>query len=101
MWTLQAHSFLVIIDAHSKWIEAIPLPAATFQLTIKQLQAVFAQFGIPDTVVMDNGTCFVSSEFEQFLLENSISHQKSPPYHQASNSLAERAVQILKQGSRR
>ena len=26
--------FLVIIDAHSKWIEAIPLPAATSQLTI-------------------------------------------------------------------
>ena len=92
------HMFLVIIDAYSKWIEAIPLPAATTRLTIQQLRTIFARFGIPDTVVTDNGACFVSSEFEQFLLENGICHQKSPPYHPASNGLAERAVQILKQG---
>ena len=84
--------FLVVIDAHSKWIEAVLLPAATSRLTIQQLRTIFACFGIPDTVVTDNGTCFVSSEFEQFLLENGIRHQKSAPYHPASNGLAERAV---------
>jgi len=62
------HMFLVIIDIHTKWIEAALLPAATSQLTIQQLRTIFACFGIPDTVVTDNGTCFVSSEFEQFYL---------------------------------
>ena len=92
------YMFLVIIDAHTKWLEAIPLSGATSRLTIQQLQTIFAHFGLPDTVVTDNGTCFVSSEFEQFISENSIHHWKIAPYHPASNGLAERAVQILKQG---
>lgn len=89
--------FLVIINTHSKWIEAIPLPAATYQWTIQQLQTTFTHFSISDTIVTDNGTCFVSSEFEQFLSQNGIQHRRSAPYP-ASNGLAERGVQILKQG---
>jgi len=27
----------------------------------------FAQFGLPETLETDNGTCFVGSEFEAFL----------------------------------
>ena len=92
------HMFLVIINAHTKWIEATPLPGATSRLTIQYLRTIFARFGLPDTIITDNGTSFVSSEFEQFLMENGIHHQKSAPYHLASNGLAERAVQIVKHG---
>ena len=46
----------------------------------------------------DNGPSFVSAEFEQFLSCNGISHWKSAPYHPSSNGLAEKAVQIVKQG---
>ena len=67
-------------------------------MTIQQLRTIFAHFGLPDTVVTDNGTYFVSCEFEQFLSENGIYHWKMAPYHPASNGLAETAVQILKQG---
>ena len=91
------YMFLVMIDAHMKWLEAIPICGATSQLTIQQLQTIFTHFGLPDTVVTDNDTCFVSIEFEQFLSENGIHHWKTAPYHPASNSLAERAMQILKQ----
>ena len=92
------HMFLVLIDAHSKWIEVFPVSAATSKITIQHLRTVFAQFGIPDSIVTDNGTCFTSSEFETFLTNNGIVHKKSAPYHPATNGLAERAVQILKQG---
>ena len=92
------HMFLVLIDAHSKWIEAYPMSSATSSATIQQLRVPFAQFGIPNMVVTDNGTCFTSSEFEKFLEKNGISHIRTAPYHPASNGLAERAVQIVKQG---
>ena len=49
----------------------------------------------------DNGTQFVSEEFEQFLKNNEIRHILSAPYHPATNGLAERAVQIFKAGMRK
>ena len=48
---------LVLVDSHSKWIEALPVKSATSAATIKQLRTVFARFGIPKTIVTDNGTC--------------------------------------------
>ena len=92
--------FLVIVDSHSKWIEVYPVRAATSYATIQQLRITFTQFGIPETVVSDNGQCFVSAEFE-FLSCNGIKHLRSAPYHPASNGLAERAVQIFKRGMKK
>ena len=90
--------FLILIDAHSKWIEAFCTPNATSQAVIHELRGVFARFGIPEMVVTDNGSCFVSEEFEAYLVKNGIKHTTSAPYHPASNGLAERAVQIVKRG---
>ena len=93
--------FLVVIDAHSKWIEVFPMSSATSSATIQRLRVLFAQFGLPDTVITDNGSCFVSQEFEAYLTENGVHHLTSAPYHPASNGMAERAVQIVKNGLKR
>ena len=93
--------FLVLIDAHSKWIETFPTSSSTSSIVIQHLRSVFSQFGIPETIVTDNGTCFVSDEFEEFLKSNGIRHFTSAPHHPASNGLAERAVQTIKQGLRK
>lgn len=42
--------------------------------------------------------CFVSEEFETYLSKNGIKHITSAPYHPSTNSLAERAVQLVKKG---
>ena len=98
---LLGQMFLVIIDAHSKWIEVFPTTSATSSATITMLQSTFARFGLPETIVSDNGSCFVSDQFKSFLSQNGIKHITSAPYHQSSNGLAERAVQILKTGLRK
>lgn len=87
--------FLVLIDAHSKWIEA---STSTSSVVIDELRSAFAHFGLPEMIVTDNGACFKSEEFETFLERNGIKHVTSAPYHPSSNGLAERTVQILKQG---
>jgi len=89
---------LVLIDAHSKWIEAMVTPTSTSTVVIEELRDKFSQFGIPETIVTDNGTCFMSAEFELFLENNGVKHLTTAPYHPASNGLAERAVQIVKKG---
>ena len=87
---------LVIVDAHSKWIEAHAVGSATSRATIDKLQLVFATHGLPEVIVSDNGSSFTSEEFSAFVQSNGIKHLTSAPYHPASNGLAERAVQTLK-----
>lgn len=89
---------LVVIDAHSKWIEAFPMTTATACTTIQQLRKLFAQFGIPDTIVSDNGPQFSAMEFQEFCRLNGIRPTRVAPYHPSSNGLAERAVKIVKEG---
>jgi len=89
---------LVVIDARSKWIEAYPMATANAGTTIQQLRQLFAQFGIPQSIVSDNGPQFAAVEFENFCKLNGIHHIRVAPYHPSSNGLAERAVKIVKQG---
>ena len=93
---LRGHMFLVVVDAHSKWMEVRPVKSATSTATISQLRAIFATHGIPELLVSDNGSAFTSSEFEEFMRLNGIRHSTSAPYHPATNGLAERAVQTFK-----
>jgi len=93
--------FLVVVDAHSKWMEIEVVNTATTQATVEQLRAMFARFGLPKVIVTDNGTCFTSSEFTEFTRRNHIRHFKTAPYHPSSNGLAERAVQTFKQGMKK
>lgn len=90
--------YLVLVDSHSKWMEVHVMPSITASATIKCLRGIFAQFGLPERIVSDNGPTFTSGEFQQFLLKNGIQHTTPPPYHPASNGLAERAVRTFKTG---
>lgn len=92
------HTYLIIIDAHSKWIEAKIVPSTSSEATIKVLRTLFATHGIPETLISDNGSGFTSQEFQYFMNQNGIRHSRTSPYHPSSNGLAERAVQTIKQG---
>ena len=90
--------FLVLFDAHSKWMDAHLMHSITSAKTIEKLRIIFANHRIPRKVVTDNGPTFTSYEFQEFMQKNGIVHVKSAPYHPSSNGLAERAVQALKRG---
>ena len=90
------HNFLIIVDAHSKWLDVHIMSSTTSAATIDTLRRVFATHGLPKTIVSDNGTAFTSAEFAQFVKLNGIKHVRTAPFHPASNGLAERAVQTFK-----
>ena len=93
--------FLLIIDAHSKWVKIFKTSSSTSAATIQLLRNTFAIFGIPQTIVSDNGSCFTGSEFEEFFKLNSIAHLLTAPYLPQSNGLAERMVQAFKGGMKK
>ena len=98
---MEGKMFLLVVDAHSKWMEVHSANSATSTATIELLRKSFATLGIPEVVVSDNATAFTSSEFTEFLKNNGIRHVRTPPYHPASNGLVERCVQTFKEGFKR
>ena len=45
---------------NSKWIEVEDMKEATAGATIQRLRAMFARFGISESLVSDNGSCFIN-----------------------------------------
>nr|XP_037285539.1 uncharacterized protein LOC119178406 [Rhipicephalus microplus] len=88
----------VLVDAETKWIEAVPLKTATAATTVDTLRCIFVRFGIPRTVVSDNGPQFTSAETARFFRENGVRHVTTAPYYPQSNGLAERVVRTIKEG---
>ena len=93
---IEGKMVLIMVDAHSRWLEALVVNSATSQTTIEKLRSVFATHRLPEVLVSDNGSVFTSAEFDEFVRRNGIKHLTSAPYHPASNGLAERAVQTVK-----
>lgn len=94
------HTFLLIIDAHSKWPEVFVVNSTTSNATIKKLDQVFSSYGLPKVLVSDNAAVFTGFEFQQFMKANGIKHLTSAPFHAASNGQAERYVYSMKQALR-
>ena len=92
------HMYLILVDSHSKWIEAHVMSSIAASATVQCLCEIFAQFGLPERIVSDNGPTFTSQEFQKFLHKNGIQHTTPPPYHPASNGLAECTVKTFKAG---
>lgn len=88
--------FLIVIDSETKWLEAFRTAGPTTAATIQCLRQCFARFGLSRSLISDNGTCFTSAEFSQFLRANGIYHSRTAPGHPASNGAAENAVGTVK-----
>ena len=84
--------FLLVVDAHYRWIEVEIVNAVSTQNTIEHLHSMFARFGFLKVMVTDNDSCFTSNDFTEFARRNQIRHLRTAPYHLSSNGLAERTV---------
>lgn len=87
---------LVVVDSHSKWLEVLPMSSTTAGATIDAIRMLFARYGLPLEIVSDNGPQFRAEEFKEFLRCSMVKHTLCPPYHPASNGLAERHIQTFK-----
>ena len=99
--TKQGHKYILsVIDHYSKYAVAY----ATFQQNTKTvidcLKQYFSQFGIPERILTDQGRCFISQPFQDFLNLWGIMKATSTSYHPETQGLVERfngtIISILK-----
>ena len=88
--------FLIVADVFSKYILGRKLPNSTSAAVCIELSIIVTELGLPHKIKSDNGPCYNSKEFQQFLQCYSITHQTSSPNHPRSNGFVERMVDVAK-----
>ena len=88
--------FLVVGDYFTKFLIVRKIPNTSTHSVIKELGMIFAEFGHPFVLKSDNGLCYSSREFHNFLEFYKIHHIMSSPHYPQSNGFAEALVGISK-----
>nr|KYP51948.1 Pol polyprotein [Cajanus cajan] len=92
----QLKFLLVAIDYFTKWIEACPLAKITTENVQKfTWKNIICRFGIPHTLITDNGRQFIAQGFEDFLRELGIKHLPTSVEHPQTNGHAEAANKVI------
>lgn len=80
----------VVIDYYSRFVELEVTKSTTSEKLIQILRKIFSRHGLPHCLQTDNGSCFVSEQFEHYLEENGIMHRKTTPLWPSANGQIER-----------
>jgi len=77
LFELKQSPYFLFMDYYSRFIEVQNLTSTTSSSVIAHLKATFARFGIPVTLISDNGPQFDSLEVKQFA---QFQHITTSPY---------------------
>ena len=92
----KSQSYLLVVDYTSRFPIVRKLKSISVQHVAKHFKSIFSEYGWPDTLVSDNGLCYVSESFTNLVKEYAVDHITSSPHYPQSNGLAEKFVQIVK-----
>ncbi|GKE95339.1 reverse transcriptase domain-containing protein [Tanacetum coccineum] len=90
---------IVAIDYFTKWMEAKPLATITGKQVVNFIyDNIVCRFGIPATIITDNGTQFVNDPFKKWAEKLKIQLISTSVYHPQGNRAVERANKSLLRG---
>ena len=92
----ESQSYLPIVDYTSRFPIIRKLKSMSAQHVTKHFKSIFSECGWPDTLVGDNGPCYVDKTFTNLIKQYTVNHITSSPHYPQSNGLAEKFVQIVK-----
>ena len=87
---------LIVADVFSKYFLVRKLANSTSAAVCAELATIVTELGLPHIIRSDNGPCYNSKEFQQFLQWYNITPQTSSPHHPRSNGFVERMVRVAK-----
>jgi transposase InsO family protein len=89
---------LVAIDKFSKWIEVRPLNSIRSEQAVAFFTNIIHRFGVPNSIITDNGTQFTGRKFLDFCEDHHIRVDWVVVAHPMSNGQVERANGMILQG---
>ena len=92
---------LTLVDYATRYPEAVPLKNIETERVAEALLDMYSHQGIPEEVLRDLGTQYVSKFMEEVSRLLYITRLTTTPYHRICNGLVERFIGILKKMIRR
>jgi transposase InsO family protein len=89
---------LVAIDKFSKWIEVRPLNSIRSKQAVAFFTNIIHRFGVPNSIITDNGTQFTCRKFLDFCEYYHIRVDWAAVAHPMTNGQEERANGMILQG---
>jgi transposase InsO family protein len=89
---------LVAIDKFSKWIEVRPLNSIRSEQAVAFFTNIIHRFGVPNSIITDNGTQFTGKNFLDFCEDHHIRVDWVAVAHPMMNGQVERANGMILQG---
>lgn len=87
---------LIVLDDCTRFVWLVPLRNVTSKSVIKALQThVFNNFSSCEQLISDNGSCFKSIEFKNFMFKHGINHHRIVSYKPSGN-VSERYLRTVK-----
>lgn len=87
---------LTICDYATRYPEAIALSSVEAHRIAKELVTVFSRMGVPEEILSDQGTNFMSTLMEDVYRLLQIKRIRTSPYHPQTDGLVERFNGTLK-----
>jgi transposase InsO family protein len=89
---------LVAIDKFSKWIELRPLTSIRSEQAVAFFTNIIHRFGVPNSIITDNGTQFTGKKFLDFCEDHHIRVGWAAVAHPMTNGQVEHANGMILQG---
>jgi transposase InsO family protein len=89
---------LVAIDKFSKWVEVRPITNLRVEQAIMFFTDIIYQFGVPNSIITDNGSQFTGRKFLEFCDKHHICVDWAAVAHPQTNGQVERANGMILQG---
>jgi transposase InsO family protein len=89
---------LVAVDKFTKWVEAAPVTTQDSTATINFIKSKVFCFGVPHSIITDNGTNFPSKEFKSYCEGLGIKLKFASVAHPKSNGQVEKANGLICNG---
>jgi hypothetical protein len=89
---------MVAVDKFTKWVEAAPVTTQDSTAAINFIKSIVFCFGVPHSIITDNGTNFTSKEFKSYCESMGIKLKFASVAHPKTNGQVEKANGLICNG---
>jgi hypothetical protein len=96
---LGGHVYMLLaVDKFTKWVETAPVTTQDSTAAINFIKSIVFCFGVPHSIITDNGTNFTSKEFKSYCESMGIKLKFASIAHPKTNGQVEKANGLIYNG---